>query len=82
VSYAKQHHRRPQIAPAAGAIEEVVVTAEKRESTVQKTPISITAISGADYDVFIIAGLLAAGCSLLTLMLPRGLSPGTSASAR
>jgi iron complex outermembrane recepter protein len=30
------------------AIQEVVVTAEKRESTVQKTPISITAISGAD----------------------------------
>ena len=30
------------------ALQEVVVTAEKRESTVQKTPISITAISGAD----------------------------------
>jgi iron complex outermembrane receptor protein len=32
----------------AGALQEVVVTAEKRESTVQKTPISITAISGAE----------------------------------
>ena len=32
----------------AGALQEVVVTAEKRESTVQKTPISLTAISGAD----------------------------------
>jgi iron complex outermembrane recepter protein len=32
----------------ANAIQEVVVTAEKRESTVQSTPISITAISGAD----------------------------------
>lgn len=29
-------------------LEEIVVTAEKRESTVQTTPISLTAVSGAD----------------------------------
>jgi outer membrane receptor protein involved in Fe transport len=29
-------------------LQEIVITAEKRESTVQKTPISITAISGAE----------------------------------
>src|SRR5271155_3111290 len=31
-----------------GQLEEIVVTAEKRESTVQKTAISLTAVSGAD----------------------------------
>ncbi|MDE1923014.1 MAG: TonB-dependent receptor [Gammaproteobacteria bacterium] len=33
---------------SAGDLEQIVVTAEKRKSTVQKTPISITALSGAD----------------------------------
>ena len=33
---------------SATPLQEIVVTAEKRSSTVQKTPISITAVSGAD----------------------------------
>jgi hypothetical protein len=38
----------PPPSDAKDLLEEVVVTAEKRESTVQKTPLSITAISGSD----------------------------------
>ena len=38
----------PQTAAAADQLHEIVVTAEKRESTVQTTPISITAVTGED----------------------------------
>src|SRR5438270_9678362 len=48
----------PEAPAASGALEEVVVTAEKRESTVQKTPISITAISGADLQAQGLSNLL------------------------
>jgi outer membrane receptor protein involved in Fe transport len=37
-----------QQAADSGRLEEIVVTAQKRESTVQSTPISITALSGQD----------------------------------
>ena len=32
----------------SGQLEEIIVTAEKRETTVKTTPISLTAVSGAD----------------------------------
>ena len=42
-------HRVLAAAAEAGEeLQEVVVTAEKRSSTVQETPISLSAISGAD----------------------------------
>ncbi len=44
-------------AAGTGTLEEIVVTAEKRNSTVQTTPISITAISGAQLDAEGISGL-------------------------
>src|ERR1700677_2030551 len=36
--------------PASAQLEEIVVTAQKRETTVDKTPISITAVSGKDLE--------------------------------
>ncbi len=39
---AQQSHSEP------GQLEEIIVTAEKRETTVETTPISLTAVSGAD----------------------------------
>src|SRR5580704_18435414 len=39
---AQQSHSDP------GQLEEIIVTAEKRESTVQTTPMSLTAVTGAD----------------------------------
>jgi len=55
-------------ADSADALTEIVVTAEKRDSTVLKTPISITAISGADLD--------AAGISSLSTVATE--TPGVS----
>ena len=37
-----------QAHPDSQQLEEITVTAEKRESTVQTTPISLTAVTGAD----------------------------------
>src|ERR1700736_3130159 len=47
-----------QFAQPSPELEEIVVTAEKRESTVQKTPISITAISGVDLQAQGVSDLL------------------------
>src|SRR5258707_15622477 len=47
-----------QLGPPIQDLQEVVVTAEKRESTVQKTPISMTAVSGADLQAQGVTNLL------------------------
>jgi iron complex outermembrane recepter protein len=47
LAHAQQTETAPE-QPAVAQLEEIVVTAEKRESTVDKTPISITAVSGKD----------------------------------
>ena len=44
---------------ASGELGQIVVTAEKRRSTVQKTPISITALSGADLQAAGLTSMLA-----------------------
>jgi iron complex outermembrane receptor protein len=49
-----------------GQLEEIIVTAEKRENSLQTTPISITAITGA--------ALQSAGISNITALTPPGVS--------
>jgi iron complex outermembrane receptor protein len=43
-----QERNAAESAAGGGALEEVTVTAQRREESLQKTPISITAISGAE----------------------------------
>src|ERR1700736_3643496 len=54
------HADSPALAENSGQIDEIVVTAQKRVSTVQTTPISISAVSGDD--------LLARGVSSLAAL--------------
>ena len=57
-----------QLAPPSQDLQEIVVTAEKRESTVQKTPISMTVLTGTE--------LQAQGLSDLTAVAQE--TPGVS----
>ena len=45
---ATTHTAHAQLAPASGALEEIVVTAQKREQNLQDVGISLSAITGAD----------------------------------
>ena len=73
ISFAMQARAQSADQPAAhtdnsGGLAEIVVTAEKRESTVQATPISISAVSGLD--------LQESGVTDVTSLL--GATPGVS----
>ncbi len=48
-AFAQEEADDPSATPSEG-IEEIVVTAERRESKVQETPVAISAFSGADLD--------------------------------
>jgi iron complex outermembrane recepter protein len=58
VSVARAEANGPDAAGPVPDLQEVVVTAEKRESTVQKTPLSITAITGAELQAQGVSDLL------------------------
>lgn len=58
-----------QVEPSSqGALDEVVITAEKRDSAVQSTPVSMTAISGAGLE----------GRDLANVLAVAGQTPGVS----
>ena len=42
------HAETPSKADASGQLEDIVITATKRESRLQETPISVTAVTGED----------------------------------
>ena len=42
-------------APAAAQLEEIIVTAQKREQSLQDVPITISALTGAQFDLFNVA---------------------------
>ncbi len=46
----------PAAAPAAPALEEVVVTAQRRQQNLQEVPVSVTTISGEDIDKLALQG--------------------------
>lgn len=48
ISFALGAHAEVAVAEASDSVSEVIVTASKRESTVQGTPISISAVSGTE----------------------------------
>jgi outer membrane receptor protein involved in Fe transport len=50
ITYSIDALAQQQGAAAADSLQEIVVTATKRETTVQSTPISITAVSGVDIE--------------------------------
>ncbi|MEO0575653.1 MAG: TonB-dependent receptor [Pseudomonadota bacterium] len=69
---------------AARSIEEIIVTARRREESLQDVPISITALSGAELDRIGISDLVAVGQAApnVTLEVSRGTNTTLSAFIR
>ncbi len=77
-------HRALAAAPETGdELQEIVVTAEKRSSTVQETPISLSALSGADLQSQNITSVedLAAGVPASRFARPAPARPNTKCAA-
>lgn len=79
------------VKPAGQAIEEVVVTANRREESLQKVPLSITAVSGAniieqgisDYEGLVrtVPGVISTGASNFNKMTIRGIETSQTTSS-
>ncbi len=71
-----------QFASAQGVLEEIIVTAGKRETSLQNTPIAISAFSGEQLDRGLINNALDIQMSVPNMLMSKGNFTGASISIR